>query len=245
MKNILRDVILIILILSTGCKKSIAYYFYDDGSVLTEVTRNDTMSHIMCYYHNGILEHSSFILKKNNYIDGHFEEYYPDGFPKNKCEMHDGIGIGRPIETGKLNGYDIKIDFGPYEKLGNGDSVRPFRVFVDSIPMDEYYVCIVDTAFCDSLPHQMPKDLRQYVIYNEGMNSVVDTVVKDETMYPYYIDDLPRITIKDTKGEMCFIVNIYYRSVRDNPNAFDSRIVVMHNPLNWEVKTYKLTRKEE
>jgi hypothetical protein len=241
MKNVLWHVILIIFILnSTGCRKSVEYYFYEDGSVLTEVYENDSLYHITCYYHNGFLEHSSFTLKNNDNITGHFEQYYPDGFPKNKCEMRDGIGIGRPKETGKLCGYDILIDFGPYEKIKNGECVRPFRVFVDSVPMDEYYICIVDTAFCDSLPHQMPKDLRQYPIYNEKIDSVVDTVVKDETMYPYYIDDLPRITIKNTRGDKCFIVNIYYRSVRDNPDAFDSRLVIMHDPVHWEVKPYKL-----
>ena len=232
--------LIIVILVCTGCQKRAEYYMYKNGSVFTETYDLDSLYHIIGYYQNGMIQDESYALKKNDKVDGHFEEYYPDGFPKNKCEMRDGIGIGRPKETGKLCGYDILIDFGPYEKIENGECVRPFRVFVDGLPTDEYYVCIADTDFCVSPPHQMPKTMKEYDIYDEEKDSLVNTVSVDETMYPYYIDDLTGITIKNIKGEKCFIVNIYYRSVRDNPDAFDSRLVIMHDPVHWEVKPYKL-----
>ena len=233
-------VFFVMLLLSNmGCRKSVEYYYYKDGSVFSEVCEKDSLNQIYSYYSNGIMEHSSYALKKNDNIDGHFEAYYPDGFPKEKCEMKDGIGIGRPAETGKKSGYDIRVDFGPYETLENGKKVRPFRVFIDSLPLDEYIITLMDTTFYDTFLCQMPKVMKQYTIYNEEKDSV-NTVTIDETMYPFYIDDLQKITLLAEKGAKGFVLNFFYKSLSSYAEASERRMVVMHDSIHWKVADVKI-----
>ena len=235
-------VFLFMLLLSNvGCRKSVEYYYYKDGSVFSEVCEKDSLNQIYSYYSNGIMEHSSYALKKNDNIDGHFEAYYPDGFPKEKCEMKDGIGIGRPAETGKKDGYDIQIDFGPYEILENGKEVLPFRVFIDSLPMDEYFIGIIDSSYRDSFPHKMPKVLKQYTIYNEEKDSV-NTVTIDETLYPYCIDDFQRVLLTNSRGEKCFMLNFYYKSVLREPYSYDCRMVVVYDSMHFKFAKVNLIK---
>lgn len=235
-----RFIILFILLLGgTGCKKSAVYYYYKDGNIFTETYEGDSVYHIVEYYSNGGISVEGYVLKRSNNVDGHFEEYYPDGFPKERCEMQDGIGIGRPNETGKNNGYDIRVDFGKYETLENGKKVRPFRVFIDSLPMDEYIITLMDTTFSDTFLHQMPKVLKQYTVYNEKKDSV-DVALKDETMYPYFIDDLQKITLLNEKGEKGFVLNFFYKSLSSYAEVSERRMVVMHDSIHWKVADVKI-----
>lgn len=231
--------IFILLLCNTGCRKKVDYYYYKDGSVFTETYENDSLNYIIRYYQNGKIDNVGYALKKNDNVDGHFEAYYPDGFPKEKCEMKDGIGIGRPAESGKKSGYDIRVDFGPYETLENGKKVRPFRVFIDSLPLDEYIITLMDTTFYDTFLCQMPKVMKQYTIYNEEKDSV-NTVTIDETMYPFYIDDLQKITLLAEKGAKGFVLNFFYKSLSSYAEASERRMVVMHDSIHWKVADVKI-----
>lgn len=97
--------IIVLLLGNTGCEESnVLYYYYKDGGVFTETYEVDSLYHILEYYSNGVMSVEGYVLKRSNNVEGHFEEYYPDGFPKEKCEMKDGFGIGRPGETGRNAG---------------------------------------------------------------------------------------------------------------------------------------------
>lgn len=219
-----------------GCNKY-DYCFYDDGNIFTQTYGEDTLT-IRGFYNNGNIQDICHTLKGDSRILGIFQEFYPDGFPKNKCMMSEGVNI-TPKQTGKHNGYNIKIDFGSYETMSNGQRVRPFRTFVDGVSTDEYIVAIADTGGYDFLPQRMPKIMKKYkIVYGDGLRDTNEVEI-DETMYTYYIEDLNRAKMINSNGDTCILVYFYYKSVFNHPHPNDERMVVMHDSLNWEVTKYK------
>lgn len=140
---------LFVMLSMIGCQqKSSKYYYVDTESLYNEIIKwgGDSIK-VINYYANGIVMSKGYITDTTNskwYLEGLFEEYYPDGFPKNRCVMSKGCNVS-PKENGKYSGYDIKIDFGAYETI-NGDIIRPFRTFVDGVSTHEYIVAVSDTG---------------------------------------------------------------------------------------------------
>lgn len=228
------------LFLLVGCssnERNLGYY--ENNSVFfKEVvsTFSDTVNYTHYYINHTIMD-NEYSLKNDNLLVGIHEEFYPDGFPKNRCFMDKGIDV-KPKETGKSNGYDLKIDFGPYIMLESGIKVRPFRTFVDGVSTNEYIVSVADTLGHEFLPKQLSKLYKDYVIYNADDLSDTNTVRIDETMYPYYIEDMDLAKMVNTHGDTCFLVYFYYKSVFNHPYPNDERMVVMHDSLNWEVTEF-------
>ncbi|MEE3486343.1 MAG: hypothetical protein VZQ98_18725 [Bacteroidales bacterium] len=213
------------------------YYYCENNNIysITENGENDTLIQHN-YYINGNVHFIARSLKSSTKLCGVLEEYYPDGFPQNRCLMSNGINIP-PKEIGKYSGYDVKIDFGNYEILPNGRKVRPFRTFVDGISVYEYIVAVADTGGFDFLPDEMPSNKVKYVVYR-GSTQDTNEVEIDETMYRYYIEDIDRAKMVNTDGDTCFLVYFYYKSVLNYPYPNDERMVVMHDSLNWEVTEF-------
>lgn len=219
----------------TGCNRC-DYCYYDDGNIFTQTCGEDTLTTVR-FYNNGYIQDICHSLKEDKRVLGEFQEFYPDGFPKNKCMMSEGVNI-TPKQTGKHNGYNIKIDFGSYETMSNGQRVRPFRTFVDGVSTDEYIVAIADTGGYDFLPQRMPKVMKRYkIVYGDGLRDTNEVEI-DESLYTYYIEDLNRAKMVNSNGDTCILVYFYYKSVFNHPYPNDERMVVMHDSLNWEVTKF-------
>lgn len=244
MKN--KEVILsleLLMLMSCTVYTENTKYLYDNGNVYSETIEYvksplfKTFSISNHYYHNGIIKKKSFISRKS--VE-HYTEYFPDGFPKKKYTMNQGKAI-KPKDTGKHNGYDIKLDLGPYKKLDNGKIVRPFRTFVDGVSTDEYIVTIAHNGRIDNdfFPQQfLLSEVRvccTYQVHRENNPKEMQDVEVDETMYPYYIEDMDKFLVRNSSDELCLLVFFYYHSVFNPPYPNDARMVVFKDSLNWEV----------
>lgn len=224
-----------------GCQHKSTYYYEDTGLLFSERIKSvwsDSVI-IISYYTNGNLMNRGCIIDTSSpNLEGPFEEYYPDGFPKNRCMESKGFNV-TPKESGRHSGYEIKIDFGAYETLPNGDVIRPFRTFVDGVSTNEYIVAIADTNGYDYLPERMPVFIRKYkIISGENVQDTTKVPV-DESMYTYYIEDLNQSKMVNSNGDTCILVYFYYKSVFNHPHPNDKRMVVMHDSLNWEVVKFE------
>ena len=237
-----RFLLLMIVIIGIfcSCSDNRKYCYYENGYIYSETFSVDSFLHKIAYFQNNEVQFKLFFAE-DSLLQKNFEEYYFDGFPRNKCEIKNGIGIP-PKEMGKISGYDINIDFGPYTTLDNGKQVRPFRTFVDGVDTDEYFVIFHDTCDIDTLAKKIPLKLREYVIICEGDTK---TVSVDESLYTYYIDDLQRITFTDSVGRNYFYMDFYYKSALTPRYPNDSRLIIMHDSLNWEVREYDVKYVEE
>lgn len=229
-----------IMLIMIGCEqRTINYYYVETASIYSEKKKrmwNDSIKYIN-YYANGNVMFKAYVTDTTRFdLEGLYETYYPDGFPKERCMMSEGINV-TPQKNGKHSGYDIKIDFGPYDTLPSGNIIRPFRTFVDGVSPDEYIVAVEDTGGCDSLPHQMPKVMREYKITYKNGDTTEAPV--DESMYTYYIEDLDRLKIVNSNGDMCFLIYFYYKSIFDHSKPNDKRMVLVHDSLNWEVVKFE------
>jgi hypothetical protein len=228
----------IVLLCLFSCTKSEISYYLDkeENPYSIKEMRNDTIYRVN-YYINGNVDFKAKTLSADYKVCGLLEEYYPDGFPKNKCMMDKGINV-TPKQTGKHSGYEVKIDFGQYEVLSDGRVYRPFRTFVDGVSTDEYIVAIADTNGHDFLPKQLPRNMKKYkIVYGEDLQDTNEVEI-DETMYPYYVEDMDLAKLVNTNGDTCFLVYFYYKSVLNYPYPNDERMVVMHDSLNWEVTEF-------
>jgi len=227
--------IFLVAFVLTGCDRC-HYCYYVDNNIFTKTCGRDTLS-IIGFYNNGNVQDMGYTLKNDDRVLGELQEYYPDGFPKNKCMMDKGINV-TPKQTGKHSGYEVKIDFGQYEVLPDGRVYRPFRTFIDGVSTDEYIVAIADTNGHDFLPQQLPRNMKRYkIVYGEDLQDTNEVEI-DETMYPYYIEDMDLAKMVNTHGDTCFLVYFYYKSVFNHPYPNDERMVVMHDSLNWEVTEF-------
>lgn len=228
-----------VLLLMLGCQDNTCVYYLDGSSVFAESENiRDDSTKITHYYANGNLMDVVYVVDTLNVLEGLVEKYYPDGYPKVRCVMSKGVNVS-PKENGKHSGYDIKIDFGPYETLPNGRKVRPFRTFVDGVSVDEYIVAVADTGGYDFLPQKMPQNMVKYkIVYGDKLHDTSDVEV-DETMYTYYLEDLDRTKMVNSNGDTCFLVYFYYKSVFNHPYPNDERMVVIRDSLNWEVTEFK------
>lgn len=215
--------------------------FYDNGNLYSETYLEDSFRHVVLYFNNGNIDCKLSTLINDSLLQNRLDEYYPDGFHKNLCNKTNGRGI-TPKEMCKTSGYNIEIDFGPYETLKNGKRVRPFRTFVENVDKHEYLVISCDTSGIDTLFKKMSPSFKSYKIICNTDTSIKEI---DESLYTYYIDDLPRITHKDSSGENYFFIDFYYKSALTPRRPNDSREVIMHDSLNWEVREYDVKYIEE
>jgi len=229
----------IITQLIIGCQNNEVEYYTDKDQVFSERVKkacNDSVK-IIHYYANGIILDKAYTISPLRELEGLSEEFYPDGFPKNKCMMTEGVNV-TPKQMGKSSGYEVKIDFGPYETMQDGRRIRPFRTFIDGVSVYEYIVAIADTNGHDFLPQQLPRNMKRYkIVYGEDLQDTNEVEI-DETMYPYYIEDMDLAKMVNTHGDTCFLVYFYYKSVFNHPYPNDERMVVMHDSLNWEVTEF-------
>lgn len=224
------------------CSDSIRECKFEDGSLAAlEDYRNDSLIFETIYYKNGNIHYKLYHFQNDKLLQNDFKAYYPDGFPLANCKMKNGIGT-TPKEIGKTSGYDINIDFGPYTTLDNGKLVRPFRTFVDGVDIDEYFVIFHDTCDIDTLAKKFPPKLKEYVFICEDDT---DTVSVNESLYAYYIDDLQKISLIDSAGRNYFFMDFYYKSALTPRYPNDSRVIIMHDSLNWEVREYDVKYVEE
>lgn len=240
MKKILYLAIVIIPVISCQRQEK-DLCFYDKGNIFSETYIADSLRYVTIFFNNGNIRSKLCTLNGDSLLQNRYEEYYPDGFSKNSCSKIKGRGITTK-EMCKTSGYEIKIDFGPYENLENGKRVRPFRTFVKNVDKHEYRILTCDTSGIeDSLFKRMSPC---FVSYKTICNTDTSIVEIDESLYTYYIDDLPRITHQDSSGRNYFYIDFFYKSALTwHPN--DSRIVIMHDSLNWEVREYDVKYVEE
>lgn len=229
---------LFVMLSMIGCQQKSSKYYVDTESLFSESIKsawNDSTKVINYYANGNVMNRGCYTDTTNSkgYLEGLFEEYYPDGFPKNRCVMSKGCNVS-PKENGKYSGYDIKIDFGAYETI-NGDIIRPFRTFVDGVSTDEYIVAVSDTGGADYLPPKMPVIIRKYGIESGDDNRDTFKISIDESMYTYCIEDLNRSKVVNSNGDTCFLIFFYYKSIFDHSNPNDKKMVVVHDSLNWEV----------
>ena len=224
----------------SNCQNDKMYEYYENTDILfaeREKKENSDTMIINHYYSNGNIKEKTNTIPPSFDLEGTIESFYKDGFQKEKCELKKGIAIP-PKQTGKHNGYKIKIDFGSYETMSNGQRVRPFRTFVDGVSTDEYIVAIADTGGYDFLPQRMPKDMKRYkIVYGDGLRDTNEVEI-DESLYTYYIEDLNRAKMVNSNGDTCILVYFYYKSVFNHPYPNDERMVVMHDSLNWKVTKF-------
>lgn len=215
--------------------------FYDNGNLYSETYVVDSLRYVISYFDNGNIQYKLCTLNNDSLLQNSFEEYYPDGFHKNLSDQINGRGI-TPKEKNKTSGYNIKIDFGPYETLKNGKRVRPFRTFVEGVSKHEYLVVSHDTSNVDTFFKKMPATIVSYKIIRNTDTSIFQI---DESLYSYYIDDLQKITLTDSTGRNYFFIDFYYKSALTPGYPNDSREVIMHDSLNWEVREYDVKYVEE
>lgn len=215
--------------------------FYDNGNLYSETYLEDSFRHVVLYFNNGNIDCKLSTLINDSLLQNRLDEYYPDGFHKNLCNKTNGRGI-TPKEMCKTSGYNIKIDFGPYETLKNGKRVRPFRTFVEGVSKHEYLVVSHDTSNVDTFFKIMPATIVSYKIIRNTDTSIFQI---DESLYSYYIDDLQKITLTDSTGRNYFFIDFYYKSALTPGYPNDSREVIMHDSLNWEVREYDVKYVEE
>lgn len=228
-----------ILCLVLGCKEENSTFYTCSNVLFTKSIKKSNCDsvNIIRYYENGQTMDRAYIIPPSQKLEGLSEEFYPDGFPKNKCMMSEGVNV-TPKQMGKSSGYEVKIDFGPYETMQDGRRIRPFRTFVDGVSVYEYIVAIADTNGHDFLPQQLPRNMKRYkIVYGEDLQDTNEVEI-DETMYPYYIEDMDLAKMVNTHGDTCFLVYFYYKSVFNHPYPNDERMVVMHDSLNWEVTEF-------
>ena len=265
--------ILISMVLLSSCRKEINQTYilacYKDGQPFIEVFEygSDSFS-IKSFYASGAIEriivgkgNPNLSVEKNVYTelellnllgsDGLIYSFYPDGFGKERCLQIDSNYVSLN-DFDKNNKFEMNIDFGDYITAQDGNLCRTFRFFIDGIPLSKVQLVFPskdDSSFI--IPQLMPFNIK----YSDIMLGMKDSfpilrLGVDETNYPYLMPNLSQIIRYSDEGIPFFIVDLFYsdRLCFDASNEWyipnESRIVIIHDSLNWEVKNRDISLNE-